>query len=192
MSLVERQRAGILIVLILSIAVYGLSFLNIRRQGSKENIPYGIQKPDSVIIELKGIERAGIYFLPPGMTSEELVGIANIDKFLGKTGLESFEVENGSLLTLSTDGKLTQGRISAETTLALGLPIDVNRVSANDLSLVPGIGWNLATQIILLREEKGGFLYLEELKEIPGIKQKNLNRIKKYLCVGSISPREFR
>ena len=187
MSLIEWQRSGILIILILSIAVYDLSFLNIRQPTKKEAIQWGIQKPDSIIVELKGIERAGIYFLEPGISYQELIGIAGIKKFAGKKDFDSVEINNGALFTFSDDGELTQGRIPIATRLALGLPVDINRVSANDLSLVPGIGEGLAIKIILLREEKNGFLSLEELKEVPGIKEKKLNNLRSYFYAGSIS-----
>jgi DNA uptake protein ComE-like DNA-binding protein len=187
MLLVERQRAGILLVLILSFAVYYLSVLNFRHPIDKKSIPWGIQNPDSMIMEFKGIEKAGIYFLPPEIIRQELIQIADLKKSEDEKSFGSIDINNGALFTFSDEGKLTQGRISTPTRLALGLPVDINRVSAMDLSLVPGIREGLAIKIILLREEKNGFLSVEELKEVPGIKEKKLNKLKSYLYAGSIS-----
>ena len=187
MSLLERQISGILTILILSIAVYELSLWNIRRPINRQDIPWGIQKPDSMIVEFKGTESEGIYFLPPEITCRELAAIGGLKKSAGKKDCEPAKINNGTLFILSDEGKLTQGRIPSATTLALGLPLDINRVSASDLSLVPGIGEALAAKIILLREQKNGFSSLEDLKEVPGIKEKKLNKLRSYLYASELN-----
>jgi competence ComEA-like helix-hairpin-helix protein len=186
MSLLEWQRSGMLIVLILSIAVYGLSYLNIKQPANGKAIPWGIQKAESTIVELKGIKPAGIYFLPSEATYQELRRLADTKEFAGSADFDSVKMSNGTLFIFSGEGKWTRGRISSATRLALSLPVDINRASAKDLSFIPGIGEGLAAKIILLREEKKGFLRLEELKEVPGIKGKKLNKLKSYIYAGPI------
>jgi competence protein ComEA len=73
--------------------------------------------------------------------------------------------------------------ISAARRLALGLPVDLNRASEGDLSLVPGIGERMAVQIVQLRIERGEFRNLSDLMAVPGIKEKKLNGLKGYLIV---------
>ena len=59
-------------------------------------------------------------------------------------------------------------------------PVNVNSADFNQLVNVPGIGPALAEKIIARRREKP-FKSLDELKQIKGIKDKKLNKIKPYL-----------
>lgn len=55
---------------------------------------------------------------------------------------------------------------------------DINRGSKEELMLKLGIGENKAAAIVAYREHHGGILSLEELKEIRGIGEKTINKIK--------------
>jgi len=70
------------------------------------------------------------------------------------------------------------------TRLALGLPVDINRATEEEFTLVPGIGESLAYQIVQLRNLRGEFERFEDLKAVPGIKEKKLQSLEKYLFVG--------
>jgi len=48
---------------------------------------------------------------------------------------------------------------------ALQLRLDVNRASAGELQLIPGIGASRATRIVRARQKRGGFRDLSELDE---------------------------
>jgi competence protein ComEA len=74
--------------------------------------------------------------------------------------------------------------MSADKRLALGLPIDLNRSSFEDLVLVPGIGEKTAEKILEERGLNGKFGKLEELMRVKGIKGKRLERLRRYLCIG--------
>ena len=67
--------------------------------------------------------------------------------------------------------------------LALGMPIDLNHASAEELSQVPGIGEKLAIQIVQLRQLRRQFESVSDLMAVQGIKEKKLNNLKKYLTV---------
>ena len=57
---------------------------------------------------------------------------------------------------------------------------DVNLADAKDFQSVPGIGPELAKRIIELREERGGFSFLEELTDVSGIGEKRFDALKDY------------
>ncbi len=63
--------------------------------------------------------------------------------------------------------------------------MDINRVSADLLQTVPGIGEKLAARILLRRQEKGGFRKLDELGRIEGIGPGKLASLEKYLTCNS-------
>lgn len=69
----------------------------------------------------------------------------------------------------------------ATVSLLLGLPISLNDATAEDLTLLPGIGSRLADRIVRHRHNNGGFGSLDELKEVEGIGEKKLNNISKHL-----------
>ncbi len=61
-------------------------------------------------------------------------------------------------------------------------PINLNSASFEQLLSVPGIGPSTASKIIDKRNESE-FESLEQLKEIPGIKDKRLEALKPYLSL---------
>jgi len=74
------------------------------------------------------------------------------------------------------DGKPFRG-ISPRLALLLGLPFPVNRASADELTLLQGIGPKLAANIVDYRERHGHIADVQELREIPGIGRQLTNRI---------------
>ena len=56
--------------------------------------------------------------------------------------------------------------------------LDLNQASAADLEALPGIGPARAEAIVRLRQERGRFVVLEELLDVPGIGPKTLERLR--------------
>ena len=63
------------------------------------------------------------------------------------------------------------------------LLINLNTASTRELMQLPGIGEALAARIILYREETGGFLSIEEIKEVSGIGDARFEDIRDYITV---------
>ena len=55
---------------------------------------------------------------------------------------------------------------------------DINLATAEDLRRADGIGSALAQRIIEKREERGGFRFLEELMDVPGIGEKRYEALR--------------
>jgi competence protein ComEA len=66
-------------------------------------------------------------------------------------------------------------------------PVDVNRAGLADLQKLPNIGPVLSQRII---DERGRrpFRSVEELRRVPGIGPKTLDKLKPFVTVGSTSP----
>jgi competence protein ComEA len=79
--------------------------------------------------------------------------------------------------------KIKLGRMEARKLLVFSIPLDLNRVSAEDLSLIPGIGESLAQEILAYRERRRGFRSVEELKNVKGMGEKKWRAIKSFLFV---------
>ena len=65
--------------------------------------------------------------------------------------------------------------------LAWGLPLDINRRSAAELALVPGIGAGLAERIVAHRAQHGPFCQVEGLIAVRGVGPKSLRKLAPYL-----------
>jgi competence ComEA-like helix-hairpin-helix protein len=180
----EAQNLGALTVLITSLAVYGASFLSDCRPLPESFLPWGNQGPDMMAVEVTGSRGGdGIYFLPESMPIATILDVTGIEIKIEPT---SAAVSDGTAITISADGGVLKiSDMPAVRRLALGLPIDLNRASAEELSRVPGIGDRLASQIAQLRQRQGQFKSLSDLKTVPGIKEKKMISLKKYLFVGS-------
>jgi competence protein ComEA len=81
--------------------------------------------------------------------------------------------------------KVKLGRMEARKLLVFSIPLDLNRVSAEDLCLIPGIGESLAREIMTYRERRRGFRSVEELKNVKGIGEKKWRAIKTFFTVRS-------
>ena len=66
--------------------------------------------------------------------------------------------------------------------------ININTGDMDELTSLPGIGPVKAEAIIKYREEKGQFQKIEELKNVYGIGEKIIARIKGDITVGEIVP----
>ena len=56
--------------------------------------------------------------------------------------------------------------------------MNINLASAEDLQALPGVGPKLSRSILALREERGGFCFLEEVMDVNGIGEKRFEQIK--------------
>ncbi len=183
----EGQKTGALALLVASLAVYLGGGLIRCRPPQSSFLPWGDQRKGMIAAAVSDTPHAdGIYFLPAGTTIREMSKIAGRavggaqDRLLASSSFDASAVA----LAAKGDG-LEVGDMPAVARLALGFRIDLNSAGEEELLLVPGIGESLARAIVQLREQKGRFHALEELKVIPGIKEGKLRGLGKYLAVAS-------
>jgi DNA uptake protein ComE-like DNA-binding protein len=188
MKVCEGQRLGALIVLIASLAVYGGRLLHDRHPLSESPLPWGDQGSGRIAIEVTGNRGAeGIYFLPEATAFTQLSKITSNQVTIAQAGSDDTRFSSGSAISVSTEGgRLKIMDMSAVKRLALGLPIDLNRATEEELSLVPGIGEKMAAHIVRLRQLRGKFGGLADLTAVPGIKERKLRDLEKYLTVVSM------
>jgi len=75
------------------------------------------------------------------------------------------------------------GGMKPASRLLVGLPLDVNRVDAETLRLLRGIGPSTANAIVAYRASVGGFTEIEELIHIKGMGPKKLHALREVLAV---------
>jgi competence protein ComEA len=59
--------------------------------------------------------------------------------------------------------------------------VNVNTASLEELELLPGVGEARARALVALRKERGGFKSIEELKDVKGIGDAGLERLRPYV-----------
>ena len=149
-----------------------------------------------IVVEVQGeIQKPGVYIFEHPPTLKEA-----IEKAGGLNGKISYEskssseiLETGALITVqrvtpSSLGevgliKIKIGRMEANKLLVFNIPLDLNRVSAEDLSLIPGIGESLAQEIIAYRQRRKSFRSVEELKKVKGLGDKKYQSLQTYFIV---------
>jgi competence protein ComEA len=62
--------------------------------------------------------------------------------------------------------------------------LNLNTASVEQLSTLPGVGEKLAARIVEYRQRSGGFKAIQELMNVKGIGEKNLERIQSHLSLG--------
>ena len=142
------------------------------------------------VVEVSGeVRNPGVYLFQDPPTLREAIQRAGGFKETPQFDTASFSeiLETGTLLTITKEStqevKVKMERMAANKLLVFFIPLDLNRVSAEDLCLIPGIGESLAQEIMAYRERRRGFRSVEELKNVKGIGEKKYETFKKFLMV---------
>jgi competence protein ComEA len=143
-----------------------------------------------VVVEIRGeVQQPGIYiFKTPPILIEAVEKAGGLKESARFEGTQSSEVlKTGTLLNVSkaspTEVKIALGRMEAPKLLTFSIPLDLNRVSVEDLCLIPGIGESLAKEIVSYRERRKGFRSVEELKNVKGIGEKKWKEFTEFFVV---------
>jgi competence protein ComEA len=140
------------------------------------------------VVEVSGeVQNPGIIIFQNPPTLKEAVEKAEGLKggALFETAASSETLETGTLITVVKEKgiKIRLGRMQASKLLTFSIALDINRVSAEDLCLIPGIGESLAREIVVYRERRRGFRSVEELRNVKGIGEKKWRTLKPFVTV---------
>lgn len=109
--------------------------------------------------------------------------------------LQAVRVRNrvlGAIAVLSVLASFSTGYLAAgshpfssslDAPLGRDWSVDINQATAAQLQLIPGLGPKLAAAILDRRRELGGFQRIEQLADIPGIKQQRVQMLSRYLKI---------
>ena len=62
--------------------------------------------------------------------------------------------------------------------------VNINAATAQQLTVLPGVGEKLAARIVEYRQKAGGFKSAQELLNVRGIGEKNFGKLAPFLTVG--------
>jgi competence protein ComEA len=172
-----------LIVICLTLAIVSFFIFLYSLFSTYQAPAFSDQLDNSLAIEIvENDQPRGIYFVGSETSSEQLLKAAGIGEF----SFPVFKLDDGMKITVdSSSGKndIIVIKIANAEKMALGMPIDINKATEDDLLLVKGIGEATAKKILDLRNKLGRFRDIKQLMEIKGIKEKKLAEIRKYLYV---------
>ncbi len=146
--------------------------------------------PLNTVVEIVGdIPNPGVYSFPGELTVERALRKAGA---IGRREINNPQVLNNTLnpgskiiLIRNPHNMLTVqvARMEPEKCVVFSIPLNLNKVEKEHLTLIPGIGPQLAQRIINYRSKKGGFRNIEELKEVRGIGDKKVRNLERYLII---------
>ncbi|MCP4714842.1 MAG: hypothetical protein GY868_06980 [Deltaproteobacteria bacterium] len=133
------------------------------------------------IYALRGdTDRQGVYCFEKAQTLGTLLRAAG--EALPAAMDPGLAIDGGTLLFFR-NGTMRVQRMEAFERLALHIPLSLNRVTAEELCVIPGIGSATAQAIVSHRDRFGLFQQLSELAAVPGIGEKKLRAVTAYLTV---------
>lgn len=148
------------------------------KKGSTILIDKSISKSNSMLIEINSAKE------------EELLNIKGIGPFFAKQILkkrnelggfnqvsqlkEVWKMEQENFEIIEPFIKIDNSKI---------IKIELNSVNLDNLKKHPYVRWNIANSIIKIREQKGGFKNIEEIKESVLINEEMFEKLKPYLSL---------
>ncbi len=94
---------------------------------------------------------------------------------------ERIRIVRACALALATAFAVALAAQAADPQPGLTGTVNVNTATAEELQLLPGIGAARADALIELRKQRGGFKALEQLKDVKGIGDASLERLRPYV-----------
>ena len=95
--------------------------------------------------------------------------------------LDRIRTARACALALATACAVALAAQAADTQPGLTGMVNVNTATAEELQLLPGIGAARADALVELRKQRGGFKSLEQLKDVKGIGDASLERLRPYV-----------
>ena len=127
-----------------------------------------------------------VYEVPKGARLHEVLALAG--GFSENAAQDAVNlaavVEDGSMVRVPTVEEAARGtaEVLAEESAGSG-KVDLNRADKEALMRLPGVGERKAEQILAYRKAHGKFKSTEEIKKIPGIKEKAFEKLKDSITV---------
>ncbi len=179
-SYITRYRPGIaalgIAILVALVASYAARWVGER---------FFPDQPVALVI-CRGPE-GGVETLPRGVTVGEALTGWGIDTAGIADDMLRRRVPNGCRITVvetRAGRRVKIDELAAAERYALGLEFDINRASAPELALIPGIGEAFAKRIVAYRRTNGDFTSEDQLRAVPGLGKDKARTIARYVSFG--------
>ncbi len=153
-------------------------------EGAKETESISTE-PEIIYVYICGhVKEPDVYSLAAGTRLYEAIKAAG-------GALEDADLQQLNLADPLTDGQRIYVPAEGETAAAAGYTgdktsnglVNINTATAEQLQTLPGIGQAKANAIVAYRESNGNFSSIEDLRNVPGIKEGVFGQIQSLICV---------
>lgn len=168
-----------------SSVVQDTSTAEILEVASEEESFSGLSSEGEIAVYVCGaVSSPGVYYLPYGAIKEDALNLAGgfLDGAATTYVNLAEPVEEGEQIYFPYMEELGEDYSPLNLERTDG-KININKADKEELMSLPGIGENKAEAIIKYREKNGAFQSIEEITNIPGIKEGVYNNIRDYIVV---------
>ena len=175
--------AGTTLLVLLTVAdlgfLWGRGFLE-----SREFPASVVSEPPGIRVELAtGFPDPGIPQFFDAFSAEGVIRMTIPDSTLSES-IPGCPLQDGErldvLLSYGNIVEIRRGWMASGKRMALGIPLDPDRMTLSDWEALPGIGPSLAARIELDRQNNGDFGSLEALERVKGIGPKRLAGLREF------------
>ena len=164
----------------------------------KEPEPEITQPPQDIFVDICGaVTKPGVYRMPPDSRVYEAVEAAGglLPEAAGNRVNQAQPLSDGQQIYVPTkeeaekagavpaEGAFPEIKAGENSPVSENGKVNLNTADAAALQTLSGIGESKAQAILAYREEHGGFSSIEELMDVPGIKENNFLKIKEKIAV---------
>ena len=184
----SSQRDGAVIIVVIVVILFAIQYSWSSLPSQVSDIPFGNKNFGPVIVEISGDSGVkGVFYIHEKATISDLLEAARIrNSEIFDHRMLSKRLSRGKTVVLESSDSVRIAEMNNATKLTLGIPIDINKATVEDLMLIDGIGDKTAWQIIQFREKSGRYQKLEDLMKISGIKERKFRKLRMYFCTGEI------
>ncbi len=197
----DKKKIGKIMVGVLAVIVCGIIYLSGNQHREDPEIvtesfgdtstaeqDEGTSAPeqDTVYIHVCGeVKKPGVYtFSESPRVIDAVKAAGGFTKKADRNGVNQAEtVPDGTQLTIMAKGKKKAAAAEQEDSASSDGKVNINQAAREELMTLTGIGEAKADQIINYREENGKFQKIEDIMNVPGIKEGVFNNIKEYIMV---------
>lgn len=164
----------------------------------KEPEPELTQPPQDIFVDICGaVTKPGVYRMPPDSRVYEAVEAAGglLPEAAGNRVNQAQPLSDGQQIYVPTkeeaekagavpaEGAFPETKAGENSPVSENGKVNLNTADAAALQTLSGIGESKAQAILAYREEHGGFSSIEELMDVPGIKENTFLKIKEKIAV---------
>lgn len=164
----------------------------------KEPEPEITQPPQDIFVDICGaVTKPGVYRMPPDSRVYEAVEAAGglLPEAAGNRVNQAQPLSDGQQIYVPTkeeaekagavpaEGAFPEIKSGENSPVSENGKVNLNTADAAALQTLSGIGESKAQAILAYREEHGGFSSIEELMDVPGIKENTFLKIKEKIAV---------
>ena len=130
------------------------------------------------------VVQEGVYELPAGSRCVDAVEAAGgFAEEADRSALNlALPVSDGEQIRVLTQEEAATGQAMSE--VVSDSRVNINTAGKDELMTLPGIGASRADAILEYREQHGGFENIEEIMQVPGIKEHSFEKLRENIKVG--------